>query len=179
MFQNAGAQIEAKYGKETGRIWKKAVAHTLYRGLPDNDTLKDIEHRSGKTSVMVRGFNVNSNQVNGSGDNLSEQARPLLQVEDIRIATGGETALLESRDLGFFTVDVPNFWDRPEMSGSLRDVRLKPDKYDWLRQRAPLALAAPRVMEPADADVLDILSELRAHADAEVFVTPSRSRKGM
>ncbi|MGO7924492.1 hypothetical protein ACC755_35910 [Rhizobium ruizarguesonis] len=65
-------------------MWKKAVAHTLYRGLPDNDTLKDIEHRSGTTSVMVRGFNVNTNQVNGSGDNLSEQSRPLLQVEDIR-----------------------------------------------------------------------------------------------
>lgn len=87
VFQNAAAQIEARYGKETARLWKKAVAHTLYRGLPDTDTLKDIEHRSGKTSVMVRGFNVNQNQVNGSGDNLSEQSRPLLQVEDIRAAT--------------------------------------------------------------------------------------------
>lgn len=60
---------------------------------------------------------------------LSERVRPLLQVEDIRAATGGETALLDSHDLGFFTVDTPNFWDRPEMSGCLRDVRLKPDKY--------------------------------------------------
>lgn len=132
VFQNATAQTESRYGKETARIWKKAVAHTLYRGLPDNDTLRDIEHRSGKTSVMVRGFNVNQNQVNGSGDNLVEQARPLLQVEDIRAATGGENALLESRDHGFFTVDVPNFWERPEMSGLLRDVRQKPDKYAWL-----------------------------------------------
>lgn len=133
VFQNASAQIESKYGRETARIWKKAVAHTLYRGLPDNETLKEIEHRSGKTSVMVRGFNVNNNQVNGSGDNLSEQARPLLQVEDIRAATGGETALLESRDHGYFTVDLPNFWERPEMSGMLRDVREKPDKYAWLK----------------------------------------------
>lgn len=134
VFQNASAQIEAKYGRETARIWKKAVAHTLYRGLPDTDTdtLKDIEHRSGRTSVMVRGFNVNSNQVNGSGDNLSEQSRPLLQVENIRAATGGEKALLESRDHGCFTVDVPNFWERPEMAGYLRDVRQKPAKYRWL-----------------------------------------------
>lgn len=135
VFQNAAAQIESRYGKEIARIWKKAVAHTLYRGLPDRDTLKEIEHRSGKTSVMVRGFNVNQNQVNGSGDNLSEQARPLLQIEDIRMATGGENALLESRDHGFFTVGVPNFWDRPEMSAMLRDVREKPDKYTWLTQR--------------------------------------------
>ncbi|MGN6534530.1 MAG: TraM recognition domain-containing protein [Mesorhizobium sp.] len=132
VFQNAAAQIETKYGKETARIWKKAVAFTLYRGLPDDETLKEIEHRSGKTSVMVRGFNVNQNQVNGSGDSLSEQSRPLLQVEDIRAATGGEQALLDSRDHGFFTVDVPNFWERPEMSGMLRDARLRPDKYAWL-----------------------------------------------
>ncbi len=76
VFQNAGAQIESRYGKELARIWKKAVAHTLYRGLPDHDTLRDIEHRSGKTSVMVRGFNVSANQVSGSGDNLVEQAVP-------------------------------------------------------------------------------------------------------
>lgn len=132
VFQNAAAQIESRYGKETARIWKKAVAHTLYRGLPDTDTLKDIEHRSGKTSVMVRGFNVNMNQVNGSGDNLSEQSRPLLQVEDIRAATGGESALLEARDHGFFSVDVPNFWERPELSGILRDVRVKANPFAWI-----------------------------------------------
>lgn len=134
VFQNAAAQIESRYGKETARIWKKAVAHTIYRGLPDGDTLKEIEHRSGKTSVMVRGFNVNQNQVNGSGDSLSEQHRPLLQVEDIRQATGGESGLLESRDHGFYTVALPNFWERAEMAGYLRDVREKPDKYDWMHE---------------------------------------------
>ncbi|MCB8838082.1 type IV secretory system conjugative DNA transfer family protein [Aurantimonas sp. VKM B-3413] len=122
VFQNASAQIEAKYGKEVARIWKKAVAHTLYRGLPDNDTLKEIEHRSGKTSVMIRGFNVNQNQVSGSGDNLVEQARPLLQVEDIREATGGETALLESRDHGYFKVELPEFWKRSELESALRSI---------------------------------------------------------
>lgn len=122
VFQNAAAQIETRYGRETARIWKKAVAHTLYRGLPDGETMRDIEHRSGKTSVMVRGFNVSANQVAGSGDNLVEQARPLLQVEDVRIATGGENGLLDARDLGFFTVAMPEFWERPEMRGMLRDT---------------------------------------------------------
>lgn len=125
VFQNAAAQIETRYGRETARIWRKAVAHTLYRGLPDSETMKEIEHRSGKTSVMVRGFNVNSNQVNGSGDNLVEQARALLQVEDIRRATGSESGLLDSRDTGFFTVEMPNFWERRELSGMLRDTRAK------------------------------------------------------
>src|SRR5690606_38311533 len=39
VFQNAAAQIENRYGKELARTWKKAVAYTLYRGLPDADTL--------------------------------------------------------------------------------------------------------------------------------------------
>lgn len=157
MFQNAAAQIENHYGRELARIWRKAVAHTLYRGLPDTETLKDIEHRSGRTSVMVRGFNVNQNQVNGSGDNLSEQSRPLLQVEDIRLATGGESALLESRDQGYFTVEMPNFWERPEMNGMLRDVREKPDRYDWLAK----AELVPPMRHEADADILAILGDLR------------------
>ena len=138
VFQNAAAQIEHRYGRELARIWRKAVAHTLYRRLPDTDTLKEIEHRSGRTSVMVRGFNVNNNQVNGSGDSLSEQSRPLLQVEDIRAATGGDSALLEARDQGYFTVDVPNFWERPELSGYLRDVREKPDRYNFLARQPAL-----------------------------------------
>lgn len=159
VFQNAAAQIESKYGKETARIWKKAVAHTLYRGLPDNDTLKEIEHRSGRTSVMVRGFNVNNNQVNGSGDNLSEQSRPLLQVEDIRSATGGDSGLLESRDLGYFIVDVPNFWERPELSGYLRDVRDKPDKYAWITTQ-PVEVAIPFDLS-RDDDLLSIIQDAR------------------
>lgn len=89
---------------------------------------------------MVRGYNVSTNQVSGSGDNLGEQARPLLQVEDIRAATGGEHALLDARDEGFFIVDTPNFWERPEMSGMLRDVRQKPERYAWLQREKTLHL---------------------------------------
>lgn len=159
VFQNAAAQIESRYGKETVRLWKKAAAHTLYRGLPDDDTLRDIEHRSGKTSVMVRGFNVSNNQVNGSGDSLSEQSRPLLQVEDIRAATGGGKALLESRDEGYFTVDMPSFWERPELSGLLRDVRDKPDKYAWLEDQTA-ALPSPQHSD-GDAELDALLDEIR------------------
>ncbi len=162
VFQNAAAQIESRYGKETARIWKKAVAHTIYRGLPDTDTLRDIEHRSGRTSVMVRGFNVNMNQVSGSGDNLGEQSRPLLQVEDIRRATGGDKGLLDSRDHGFFTVDMPNFWERPELSGYLRDVRHKPDKYERLdRQHFAVPMSSYGPKSADDVEILDILHRLR------------------
>lgn len=159
VFQNAAAQIETRYGNELARIWKKAVAHTIYRGLPDDDALTNIERRSGKTSVMVRGFSASNAQVNGSGDNLVEQSRPLLQVEDIRRATGGESGLLESRDSGFYTVDLPNFWERSEMRGMLRDVTKKPDRYAWLRS----GMASPLTPDERDANIERMLEGLRVN----------------
>lgn len=54
-----------------------------------------------------------------------------------------EQALLEARDTGFFSVEMPEFWHRPEMSGYLRDVRVKPGKYDWLGQDG-LEMASPK-----------------------------------
>lgn len=123
VFQNARAQIETRYGKELARVWTKAVAHTLFRGLPDSECLREIEHRSGRKSVMVRGFNVNSNQVNGSGDSLVEQSRSLLQVEDIRFAIANNNTLLECRDAGFFSVAAPNYWERYDL---VRSIRVSP-----------------------------------------------------
>lgn len=159
VFQNAAAQIKAKYGEEVLSLWKKAVAVTLYRGLPDKSTLEDIEYLSGKTSVMVRGFSVNNNQVNGSGDNLVEQARPLLQVEDVRAITGGQSALLHIRDKGFFVVDAPNFWERPELSGYLRDVRHKPDRYAHLSRIEAFRRSAAK--DQQDKDIEAVLERLR------------------
>ena len=69
-FDAMVASADERVWLEAARVWRKAVAHTLYRGLPDSETLRDIEHRSGKTSVMMRTFNVNQNQVNGSGEGL-------------------------------------------------------------------------------------------------------------
>ncbi|MHC2001805.1 hypothetical protein ACYQR9_15385 [Methylobacterium sp. CM6241] len=68
--------MESRYDRETARILKKAVAHTLYRGLPNSDTLKEIKYRSGKTTVMARAFNVNSNQMNGWGTTLLSKPEP-------------------------------------------------------------------------------------------------------
>ena len=84
---------------------------------------------------------------------------------EIRAATGGNKALLESRDQGYFTVDMPNFWERPEMSGFLRDVRQKPDRYAWLKSK-PRALPMPSAMPQMDGDgELDaILANLREEA---------------
>lgn len=112
-----------------------------------------------QTSVMVRGFNVNQNPVHGFGDRISEQSRALLQVENICTETGGESALLESRDLGYFVVNMPNFWERPEVDGYLRNVCEKPVRYEWLRKS--LAMAVESQPPLANRDLLGILKEVR------------------
>lgn len=107
----------------------------------------------------------------GSGDNLSEQSRPLLQVEDIRAATGGEKALLESRNLDYFVVDVPNFWERPEMHDYLRGVRKKPDRYTYLNE-----VGAPPLSEDNDLDrmTVDIGTTDVTEIDARFFWTSKK-----
>jgi len=134
----------------------------LSRNQHDEQTAREIEYLSGRTSVMVRAFSVNNNQVNGYGDNLIEQARPLIQVEDLREMTGGVRALLHTRDRGFFNVDAPNYWERPELSGYLRDLRQKPDHYAHLEKRqmeAPLYVAAHDA--DRDMEIEDVLARLR------------------
>ena len=58
------------------------------------------------------------------------------------------------------------------MSGMLRDVRLKPDKYDRLKNE-PLALPAPppppsssaaAAVDDPDAAILQILTDLQNHS---------------
>ena len=79
-----------------------------------------------------------------------------------------DIGLLESRNWSFFAVTMPNFWERPEISGMMRDVRFKPHKYDWLKNE-PLALPAPppsssslppAAMSDPDAATLQILASL-------------------
>lgn len=122
-------------------------------------------------------FNVSNSQLQGSGDNLPEQSRPLLQVEDIQTAVGGETAMLESRDEGYFVVDVPNFWERPELSGYLRDVRAKPDRYGWLDVLNPNRRSAPAERLPSAG-----IGGKRRNANAEeptVTSEPNGNLNGM
>lgn len=68
--------------------------------------------------------------------------------------------MLDARDHGFYEVDVPNFWERPEMAGMIRDVRIKPDKYAWLERRA-LPPPLRDKFEDGDADIQEILDALR------------------
>lgn len=76
---------------------------------------------------------------------LRKQLRPALFLRDLQLIAPppvilglGELLLrlaMRRYEVARLLVDVPNFWERPELAGMLRDVREKPEKYEWLRQQ--------------------------------------------
>ena len=84
--------------------------------------LKDIETWSGKRTVAVRGVNQNGGQVEGLSMGISEQARPVLQSEDVR-ALGDTRQLLKVPGHPLFVAERIPFYDIDPFRDQLGDVR--------------------------------------------------------
>ena len=84
--------------------------------------LKDIETWSGKRTVAVRGVNQNGGQVEGLSMGISEQARPVLQSEDVR-ALGDTRQLLKVPGHPLFVADRIPFYEIDPFRDQLGDVR--------------------------------------------------------
>ena len=84
--------------------------------------LKDIETWSGKTTVAIRGINRNGGQVEGLSMGISEQARPVLQAEDIRLL-GDRRQLLKLPGFPLFVADRIPFYEIDPFRDRLGDVR--------------------------------------------------------
>ena len=84
--------------------------------------LKDIETWSGKTTVAIRGVNRNGGQVEGLSMGISEQARPVLQAEDIRLL-GDRRQLLKLPGFPLFVADRIPFYEIDPFRDRLGDVR--------------------------------------------------------
>jgi len=91
-------------------------------GIEDPSLLKDVEAWSGKTTVAVRGVNRSGGQVEGLSTGISEQARPVLQVEDIR-AIGEGRQLLKLPGHPLFVAERIPFYEIDPFRDQLRDVR--------------------------------------------------------
>lgn len=91
--------------------------------MPEEPSLlKDIETWSGKRTVAVRGVNQNGGQVEGLSMGISEQARPVLQAEDIR-SLGQTRQLLKVPGFPLFVADRPPFFEIDPFRDQLGDVR--------------------------------------------------------
>jgi type IV secretion system protein VirD4 len=61
--------------------------------------------------------------VNGSGDQLSEQSRPLLQIEDLRVLTSGQNAHLHGLNKSLPDPAGPDAIDDEEIERALTGLR--------------------------------------------------------
>lgn len=84
--------------------------------------LKDIETWSGKRTVAVRGVNQNGGQVEGLSMGISEQARPVMQAEDVR-SLGDGHQLLKVPGHPLFAAERIPFFDIEPFRTQLGDVR--------------------------------------------------------
>jgi type IV secretion system protein VirD4 len=98
VFQNAVAQIESRYGKEVARIWKKGGgAYALSRPCRMTRRCVRLNIARAAPASWCGASMCRAAKSPGPATILVEQARPLLQAEDIRALTGGELGLLEAR----------------------------------------------------------------------------------
>ena len=124
LFCQGRFSLEERYPPEVVKeIEDQADVFQMF--MPEEPSLlKDIEIWSGKRSVAVRGLNQNGGQVEGLSTGISEQARAVLQVEDIR-ALGHSRQLLKLPGHPLFVADrMPFFVIDPFMHqlGDVRDV---------------------------------------------------------
>lgn len=121
-FAQGRFSLQERYPPEIVKEIEDQAAVLQMWGVEDPSLLKDIEAWSGKTTVAVRGINHNGGQVEGLSKGISEQARAVLQVEDIR-AIGEGRQILKLPGHPLFVADRIPFHEIDPFRDQLLDVR--------------------------------------------------------
>lgn len=90
--------------------------------VKETDLLKDIELWSGKTTVAIRGANQSGGQVASASFGVNEQARPVLQTEDI-LAIGEGKQLMRTNGAHLYLIERVPWFTVPRWQNVLKDVR--------------------------------------------------------
>jgi type IV secretion system protein VirD4 len=90
--------------------------------VKDTDLIKDVELWSGKKAVALRGVNQGGGQVASASFGVSEQARPVLQSEDI-LAIGEGKQLVRTNGAHLYLLDRVPWYTVPRWANTLKDVR--------------------------------------------------------
>ncbi len=90
--------------------------------VKETDLLKDVELWSGKKAVALRGVNQGGGQVASASFGVSEQARPVLQAEDI-LAIGEGKQLVRTNGPHLYVLDRVPWFTVPRWQNALKDVR--------------------------------------------------------
>ena len=123
-FAQDRKSIASLYGDDgAARIEAQSAVMQTW-GIRDTSLMRDLEYWSGKTSVNIIGANMSDGSQTGTGINLTEQARPLLQVEDMRNLGEREQLIFLQRGPVFKAKLQPWYTteDHAEVLADTRDV---------------------------------------------------------
>lgn len=115
------AQLGAKYTPAFANAIFSTCTVRLLWSVEDEELLRRVEFLSGKTTVRTVSYNSSPGANGSAGYSITEQARPLLQVEQIRLMDRGQL-LMHIRDQPMFLLRREPYYRIVETQ-SLRDPR--------------------------------------------------------
>ncbi len=114
-------QLGAKYTPAFAKAIYSACTVRLLWSMEDEELLRKLEFLSGKTTVRTVSYNSSPGPSGSAGYSITEQARPLLQVEQLRLMDRG-LLLMHMRDQPMFFLRREPYYNIIE-THSLRDPR--------------------------------------------------------
>lgn len=117
------------YGKPMVENLEGQCGAILYMGCEDEETLRHIETISGKTTIVVRHVGAGTAASPAASFGVSETARPILQIDDIR-RLGPSKAVLRVSGHPLFVVDRLPYFQIKQCAG-IRDPREAETTTNW------------------------------------------------
>lgn len=168
--QGRHSLLDAGYNKETVREFEDQSGFLQLWEVEDTDLLKDVEAWSGKKGVATRSATMGGGGGLQGSFSVSEQARPVLQTEDIRAVGHGQQILKVAGCPYIIVAERMAWFDYPELKRILRDPREinsgVAESWRPVRRKRTLMLPPPPPPE-IDEEATPSSDELLAMALAE------------
>lgn len=167
--QGRHSLLDAGYSKETVREFEDQSGILQLWEVEDTDLLKDVETWSGKRGVATRSASMGGGGGLQGSFSTSEQARAVLQTEDIRSVGHGQQILKVAGCPYMIVADRKAWFEHPALRKTLRDPREINSGVaaNWKPERRKRTLMLPPPAPEIEEDHSPSSDELLAMALAE------------
>lgn len=121
--QGRHSLLDAGYTKETVREFEDQSGFLQLWEVEDTDLLSDVEKWSGKMGVATRSATMGGGGGLQGSFSVSEQARPVLQPEDIRAIGEGKQLIKIAASPNMLVAERTPWFEYPELRRRLNDPR--------------------------------------------------------
>lgn len=166
--QGRHSLLDAGYSKETIREFEDQSGFLQLWEVEDTDLLKDVEAWSGKKGVATRSASMGGGGGLQGSFSVSEQARSVLQTEDIRAVGHGQQLLKVAGCPFMILAERVPWFEYPALKRTLRDPReINTGVADWKPARRKRTFTLPPPPPEVEEDYAPSSDELLAMALAE------------